>query len=293
LRKYSLPQAYKNFTVESPFVYASNSSIGCGGVAKAAFFPRTQSEIQTLTQTLKSDGVSYRVLGNLTNVLPPDGVGKTLVISTKRLQDFQTEKQIYVSAGVTSATLMRVCSLIGKSGAEFLAGIPCSMGGALYMNAGVNGRYIAEIVESVRVLIQGKIATLSLDECLYGYKTSVFMRDDFVILGANLRLVSSTGERVKEEIKKYVQRRAHLPKGKSMGCVFKNPQGETAGKLIEGAGLKGLRIGGAKISPLHANFIINDQHATSKEIKDLIEVVKNAVFAQYKIKLQEEIQYLE
>jgi UDP-N-acetylmuramate dehydrogenase len=160
------------------------------------------------------------------------------------------------------------------------------------MNAGADGRYISEIVESVLVLRDEKVCLLSHKECEYAYKKSIFMENNDVILGANLRLESCTAEQIAERERYYLKRRAHLPKGKSMGCVFKNPQGISAGALIEGSGLKGLRIGGAKISNEHANFIINDKSATAKDIRTLITIAKNAVWAQYKIKLEEEIRYL-
>ncbi|MBP3433868.1 MAG: hypothetical protein J6K50_01205, partial [Clostridia bacterium] len=172
-------------------------------------------------------------------------------------------------------------------------GIPCTLGGALYMNAGVGGAYIGDIVESVTVLRSGQILTLPKAECGYAYKKSVFMQNDDLIVGAALRLTEASETEIEERTAYYAAKRAHLPKGKSMGCVFKNPEGLVAGKLVEGAGLKGFRVGGARVSEKHANFILNDKNATSAQIRSLIGIVKNAVFAQYKIRLEEEIRYLE
>ena len=210
----------------------------------------------------------------------------------KKLVDVQIGKDTYVSAGAKSSEFLRACRYARKSGAEFLAGIPCTLGGALYMNAGVSGEYIAEIVKSVRVLRDGHIIDLPVEECKYSYKNSVFMERKDVILGATLCLTDASERNITEKEKYYLERRAHLPKGKSMGCVFKNPIGTTAGALIEGAGLKGLRVGGAKVSEKHANFIINEQNATAEEIKSLISLIKNAVKSQYGTELSEEIQYL-
>lgn len=288
-----LSERYEKFTSEKNFGYARNSTIGCGGIALRAFYPQTTAELTALTQRLKSDGIGYHVLGNLSNVLPPDGTGKRAVIRMKNFREVVEKGGLYVSAGATSGALLRVCESCGKSGAEFLAGIPCTIGGALYMNAGVSGRYIAELVESVTVLHEGKVRRLSLTECAYAYKSSVFMDEEYVIVGATLRLAQSDGENVREEIKKYLQKRAHLPKGKSMGCVFKNPENRAAGKLIEGAGLKGMRVGGAVVSEQHANFILNDKGASANDVKNLIVIVKNAVYAQYRIRLEEEIRYLQ
>ncbi|MBR2023164.1 MAG: UDP-N-acetylmuramate dehydrogenase, partial [Clostridia bacterium] len=200
---------------------------------------------------------------------------------------------IFAQAGVSSAKLLRFCEHVCKTGAEFLEGIPCTIGGALYMNAGVAGAYIGDIVRFVKVYYRGKVSILSVEDCKYAYKSSVFMQDDFLILGAKLSLLDATKTEILEKKATYKARRAHLPKGKSMGCVFKNPQGISAGKWIEGAGLKGLRIGGAKISEEHANFIINENNATTADVKQLISVIKNAVRIQYGVELQEEIRYLD
>lgn len=278
---------------ETPFDYAKRSSIGCGGIAPVAFYPKTVEELISLVEELENERRPFTTLGNLTNVLPPDGNSQTAVVSTKKLVGIEeTDGGVFALAGVTSGVLLKACKRLQLSGAEFLEGIPCTLGGALYMNAGVSGTYIAEIVENVTVLRQGELVVLDKTDCEYAYKTSVFMRSGDVIVGAKLRLKQTTEESVLERISQYRAKRAHLPKGKSMGCVFKNPDGMIAGKLIEGAGLKGLRVGGAVVSTEHANFIINDKNATSTQIKTLIALIKNAVFAQYKIRLEEEIRYL-
>ncbi len=278
---------------ETPFDYAKRSSIGCGGIAPVAFYPKSVEELISLVSGLQDEKLSFTVLGNLTNVLPPDGESQTAVVSTKMLVGIEeTDGGVFAFSGVTSGELLKACKRLALSGAEFLEGIPCTLGGALYMNAGVSGKYISEIVESVTVLRAGKLVVLNKADCAYAYKTSVFMRSGDVIVGARLRLQKTTEEAILEKIRQYRAKRAHLPKGKSMGCVFKNPDGMIAGKLIEGAGLKGLRVGGVVVSTEHANFIINDKNATSTQIKTLISLIKNAVFAQYKIRLEEEIRYL-
>lgn len=278
---------------ERPFDYAKGSSIGCGGIAPAAFYPKTVEELVLLVNELQQKGVPFTVLGNLTNVLPPDGESKAWVISTKKLAKIErTDSGVFALAGVTSGLLLKECKRHGLGGAEFLEGIPCTLGGALYMNAGVSGTYIAEITESVTVLRAGKLVVLEKAKCDYAYKSSVFMRSGDVIVGARLCLQQASEDTILKRLDYYRARRAHLPKGKSMGCVFKNPIGMIAGKLIDGAGLKGLRVGGAVVSTEHANFIINDRNATSTHIKTLIMLIKNAVFAQYKIRLEEEIRYL-
>ncbi len=248
--------------------------------------------MKALVKLLRERGIPYLVLGNLTNVLPSDEDFKGAVISTKRLTGVVKGETLFAYAGTNGATLLSVAKRESLSGIEFLGGIPCTLGGALYMNAGAAGKYIAEIVESVLVLRGEKEILLPVEECEYAYKKSVFMESGDIILGASLRLTPSTLAKIEERENWYAARRSHLPKGRSMGCVFKNPEGGFAGDLIERSGLKGFRIGGAKISEEHANFIINDDGGTAREIRALITLVKNAVRAQYGIQLEEEIRYL-
>ena len=284
---------YGMFTQETPFSFSKHSSIGCGGFARTVFYPKSVIELTALLRKLKSDGLDYYVLGNLTNVLPPDKDSDRVIVRTKNINGILFSREIFVYAGVTSGAFLQACKRNGKSGGEFLCGVPCSFGGALYMNAGADGRYIEEIVENVLVYRDGKTLVLPLSECAYSYKKSVFMENEDVILGASLRLQNATNGEIEEKRRYYTERRAHLPVGKSMGCVFKNPEGRSAGELIERSGLKGMRIGGAVVSDQHANFILNDRNATSADIKSLIKFIKNAVFAQYGILLKEEIRYLQ
>ncbi len=272
---------------------AKYTTIGCGGIADAIFFPNTIEQLVELVIYLHSDGVPFDILGQGANVLPSDDLSGKVIVCTKHINELCVQQEkVFVSAGVSSGALLRVCREHRLSGVEFFTGIPSTMGGALYMNAGVADGHIADVVQSVLILRNGRIETIQKDECQYGYKTSVFMFASDVILGATLGLKKAVLQEIDDKIHIFRMRRAHLPKGKSMGCVFKNPMGYFAGSLIESSGLKGLRIGGAVVSNEHANFIINDQDATSSDVRRLIETVKNAVFAQYKIRLEEEIRYI-
>lgn len=293
MNEITLSEKYEKFTTEKDFDFSKRSTIACGGFAPVAIYPQTVDECKTLLQYLKEDDLPYVVVGNLSNVLPCSGIYNKVVVCTKRLRNMLYEKEVFVEAGITSGAFLRACKIQGLSGGEFLTGIPCTLGGALYMNAGVAGGHIGDIVESVTVVRDGEIVTLQKNECGYAYKKSAFMRSQDCIVGANLRLYKASEKEILEKIRSYAKRRTHLPKGKSMGCVFKNPDGVSAGQLIECAGLKGFRVGGAYISPLHANFILNDGNATTAQIKTLIAIIKNAVFAQYNIRLEEEIRYLE
>ena len=284
---------YERFSHELHFDMARHSTIGCGGKARIAFCPHSVAEMKALLCKLDGDKIPYQVVGNMSNVLPPDGDLQIPLIRTKNLNGVTIGERTFAYAGVTSGTLLSMCKRNGKSGVEFLYGIPCVLGGALFMNAGVGGAYIGEIVDEVLVYQKGETKVLSQKDCRYTYKHSVFMEDGSVILGASLRLKDASEEEIQKNEDFFKSRRAHLPKGRSMGCVFKNPAGFSAGELIEKSGLKGLRVGGAYVSEAHANFIINDNAATARDIKTLISLIKNAVQSQYGIKLEEEIRYIQ
>lgn len=288
----SVWQGLHDCPYEKTLSLAKHSTIGCGGFARIAYFPQSIDGIVALIKRLQQENAPFYAVGNMSNVLPSSGISKRIFVCTKGVRETDVHRGFF-GAGVTSGELLRICKQAGKSGAEFLEGIPCTLGGAAYMNAGVAGAYMQNIVDRVLIYDGERMRELPLEECEYAYKTSGFMQREWVILGVWLRLQDADGKQIEERLRFYKKRRLHLPKGKSMGCVFQNPDGDTAGRLIEGAGLKGLRLGGAVVSTTHANFILNDDAATSEQVKTLIAVVKNAVFEQYKIRLKEEIEYLE
>lgn len=285
--------AKENYKTESPFLFSKHSSIGCGGWAKLAIYPRSAEQLVKLIVRLEETGDPYYVVGNMTNILPTDFETQKVIVCTKELEEVHVLKDgVYALAGVSSGKLLKTCRRFCKTGLEFLAGIPCTVGGALYMNAGAAGVYVSEFLESVTVIRNGKLLSIQAKECEYSYKRSVFMQNKDVIVGGKFALKTTSEQEIEDRTDYFLARRAHLPKGKSMGCVFKNPKEGFAGEYIEKSGLKGLRFGDARVSEKHANFIINDGKTTSTEIKSLIEFIKNAVYAQYKVQLQEEIEYL-
>ena len=272
------------------FDFSKGSTIGVGGVGRAVF-PRSFTECIDVIEACRRYNYPYRVLGNLSNVLPPERDDETIYVITKRLKGITMGDAPLVHAGVTASQLLNACKLHGKSGAEFLTGIPCTVGGAAYMNAGVSGRYFAEIVRSVIVYENGGLKTYPKEECGYSYKNSRFMQGG-LILAVVLNLENATPETVSQNVRTYANRRAKLPTGKSMGCVFKNPDGISAGALIERAGLKGMRVGGAVVSTEHANFIINEGGATVADVQTLIQAVKDEVLRNSGVTLIEEIERL-
>ena len=159
---------------ELDFDFSTHSTVGVGGIAKIAFYPKTLREMTRLCDFFTDNGMEFLVLGNISNTLPPDGVFEKPIILTRKLKSIEFSGGVFVEAGVTSSAFLDACEKNGRSGAEFLAGIPCTIGGAVYMNAGAGGAYIDEIVESVLIYCKGETKLVPRKACGYSYKHSVF-----------------------------------------------------------------------------------------------------------------------
>lgn len=185
---------------------------------------------------------------------------------------------------------MDYCILNGLEGLEYLAGIPASIGGLTLMNGGINCTRIESNVTEVLVY-DGKSHNLKLEDCKFGNKHSTMCDINAIILSVSLKVTKSTKEKVKNSVNYFLNLRKAQPKGKSCGCVFKNPENISAGRIIDETGLKGLQFGGATVSKEHANFIINES-GTAKDVYKLICEVKKRVYERYKEKLEEEVIYI-
>jgi UDP-N-acetylmuramate dehydrogenase len=197
---------------------------------------------------------------------------------------------IEAGSGLMLGQLILAAKNRGLSGLEFLAGIPGTLGGALVMNAGAWGRSISEIVEKVRVMdYNGTIKILERKEIKFAYRRSSLAR--YIILSARLKLAKKSKKEIAESIKQFLQCRRNTQDVSSpnAGCVFKNPAGKSAGKLIDLCGLKGKRIGGACVSQRHANFILNKGNAGSGDVLKLMSLIRKRVKAQFKVNLEPEI----
>lgn len=273
---------------------SSHTTVGVGGTADV-FAPRTAGQLLSLLRLSERCQVRFYPLGAGSNVLPCDGVFSGMVISTAHFDRLAAEGDVLTAeCGVGVGKLLQFCRRRGLSGLEFLAGIPARTGGLVCMNAGTKDGHIADFVESVTFAHDGRIYTLNKKECVFGVKQSLFQSIPCVILSARLRLRQGTQEEVEKRIAAAIEKRKNLPKGKSMGCVFKNPSPEvSAGELIDRSGCKGWRIGGALVSGTHANFMLNIGGATAADFRALIEKVKDRVARCTGVRLEEEIRYME
>lgn len=264
-----------------------------GGPAEFFIEPDDASALKLLLNTLKRDKIPFLLIGSGSNILANDkGVNAAVLRLGSPYFRRLCFKGIFAYAGA-GATLNRVSNEAkrrGLSGAEFLAGIPGTIGGALAMNAGIPGYGIGDIADKVTVMdYNGKIKTLRKKEIKFAYRGSSLQGR--IILGARLKLAKGSKKEIRDKIRGYIgHRRLTQDSGHySAGCVFKNPQGNSAGRLIDLCGLKGKRIGGAEVSLKHANFIVNTGDARAKDVFALMESIKRGVKNKSGIILEPEI----
>lgn len=277
---------------ENNFSFARHTTYGCGGTAARAYYPRTEEEGIAVYDYLSQNEIPFAVLGNGSDILASDLGFKGEIIATKGLDLIRRTDRgsLLCGAGVTVGALLKYCASNGCGGLEYIAGIPATVGGLAYMNGGAGGAYICNNVVSVR-LYDGEIRNLTNKQCCFGYKYSTMRDIKSLILAVELSFLPDSGEAVAGRVRKYLDKRAWHPRGKSCGCVFKNPEGLSAGKLIEDAGLKGLTIGCARVSEQHANFIINGG-SSSADVFRLIGEVRRRVYEATGIRLEEEVIYI-
>ena len=264
-----------------------------GGKARAVCFPKGEEELVELVKLLKERHIKYFVLGNGSNVLFSDELYDGIIIKLDNFNKIQIKDNIIeVGAGYQLIKLSNDAMRNSLVGLEFASGIPGTVGGAVFMNAGAYGEEMSKIVQSVRILTSDlKIIELSNQEMEFSYRTSFLQQHlDYVCISARLKL--DYGE--KEEIEKIMNERRKVRRETqpltfpSAGSVFRNPPGMYAGKIIEEMGLKGFTVGKAEVSKKHANFIINNGNAKASDIKKIIDTIKAKALNKYNIRLRVE-----
>ncbi|MCH5166052.1 MAG: UDP-N-acetylmuramate dehydrogenase [Clostridiales bacterium] len=260
------------------------TTFGIGGKARRIAVANTRGELEEFS----SEGL---LLGRGSNVLvSDDGYDGTVVIN--RFESIEkTGALVVVGSGTRLTELCAYLANSGLSGMEWAVGIPASVGGAVRMNAGAEDGAIANRLVYADILRGGKTLRLSADEIGFSYRKSGLLPRD-VVLSAAFALDYGDSNKIKALCKQYTARRnARQPKGKSAGSIFKNPSGISVGKVLDDAGLKGMRIGGAQISPKHANIIVNTGGATAHDVCELIAVMRNAL-TERGVTAEEEIIYI-
>ncbi|MGE5576390.1 MAG: UDP-N-acetylmuramate dehydrogenase [Syntrophothermus sp.] len=275
-----------------------HTSFRIGGPAELYIEPHDEEELAGLLVYLRGKGIPYLVVGNGTNLLVSDaGIEGAVIHLGDGFRKIRIEGTV-IKAGA-AAPLIRVAmeaASAGLSGLEFAGGIPGSLGGALYMNAGAHGSDISRVVERVRVIHResGGIEELDAKVLEFGYRTSLLRRRGYVALGAELALARGVPAEIRARMDEFTKRRRTTqPQGlPNAGSIFRNPPGQAAGRLIEEAGAKGMTVGGAEVSTVHANFIVNRGEATASDVLKLISRVQALVEEHHGIRLEREIEFV-
>jgi UDP-N-acetylmuramate dehydrogenase len=264
-----------------------------GGPAEIFFEPRDLGDLKLLVIAAKKYNIPIFLIGAGSNILVSDKGIKAVVLKLSspyfKKISFKNSS-LEVGSGLMLNRIVQIAQKRGFTGTEFLAGIPGTVGGALAMNAGAWGKSIGELLQKVRVMdYNGSVKTLTKENIKFTYRRSNLGR--FIILSADLKLYQSNKKVVRENINMYISRRRKTQDTTfaNAGCIFRNPAGESAGRLIDLCGLKGRRRGKAYISTRHANFILNRGNAFSSDVLSLMDLVRKKVKGKFNITLKPEI----
>ncbi len=274
---------------------ARKTTIGLGGAARIYAEPADTADLQTLVKTAKAQGLPVVMLGRGSNLVVPDEGVDGLVISLRQpaweIFEPRADGRVWAGAGLRLKNLCGLAAKAGLVGFEFLEGIPGNLGGALRMNAGAMGGWMFDVVEEVALMtLDGEIRTLKKAEMHVDYRHCAELHDA-IALGALLKPASqSEAAAIARQIDTYREKRQKSqPREPSAGCIFKNPTGDSAGRLIDASGLKGERVGDAEVSGVHANFIVNRGNATAADVIELVRRVRARVEQAQGVKLEPEV----
>ena len=292
IKKDDICKIYENVSISKYTTYR------VGGICRVMAYPTDVSELIKLLKLLKSRNIKYKILGNGSNLLFSDKEYDGFLI---KLNSFDTltffgNNKVKVGAGYSLIKLSLMAAKKGLTGLEFASGIPGTVGGAVFMNAGAYKSDMGYVVETVKVLTPNlEIINLENKEMNFHYRSSFFQTHrDYVCLEGSLKLNVGKREAIEDVIRERRERRvASQPlEYPSAGSVFRNPEGGFAGQLIEESGLKGMTKGGAMISDKHANFVINYKDATSSDIKYLIDLAHDTVLEKYNVDMKIEQEFV-
>ena len=274
---------------------SNHTSFRIGGNAEIMAFPKSREELAEILKASALLDCKIAILGAGTNVLAPDaGIGGIVVCLKDALDGMELllDHRICVMAGVTMTRAAVFAANHGLSGLEFAHGIPGSIGGGVYMNAGAYGGEICQVCQSVEVMSRnGQIRTLSCEEMGFSYRHSILEETGDIVISTTFKLIPADPEQIKARMKELMAKRSvsqplDLP---SAGSAFKRPVGGYAAALIDEAGLKGYQVGGAAISTKHASFAVNLGNATAEDVKTLLSNVSDMVFEKSGIRLEPEV----
>ncbi|MBY0097669.1 UDP-N-acetylmuramate dehydrogenase [Mesobacillus maritimus] len=291
-------QEMKIGTVKENEPLASHTTIKIGGPADLFIEPSTIDNLEKAMKVIREAGVKWTAIGRGSNLLVSDkGIEGVVIKLGAGLDHVEVVgNTVTVGAGASVVALAMTLSRKGLSGLEFASGIPGSVGGAVYMNAGAHGSDISKILEKAHILFEdGTMEWLNVEQMTFSYRTSVLQKErPGIVLEAVFNLQNGEVDTIKGVIKKNKDYRKDTQPWSSpcAGSIFRNPLPNYAGQLVEKAGLKGYSIGGAQISEMHGNFIVNTGNATAADVLALIDYVKKQIWDLYGIRMETEVEII-
>ncbi|WP_234123044.1 UDP-N-acetylmuramate dehydrogenase [Clostridium hydrogenum] len=286
----------KNENVELNAPMKKYTSFKVGGAVDLLVKPETYEEVSKVIGLCEERKIPYYIIGNGSNLLVRDGGIRGVAIKLSKLNGININgEEIIVQSGAAIGEVSLKSRDASLTGFEFACGIPGTIGGAIAMNAGAYNGEIADIIDTVTVVDhKGKVMKLTKDQLELGYRTSVVLKKNYIVLEATFKLKKGEYEKIAGRISDLMRRRREKQplEYPSAGSTFKRPEGFFAAKLIEDSGLKGVSIGGAQVSEKHSGFIINKENATAKDILDLIHFVQKTVKSKYDVNLDTEVRII-
>lgn len=279
--------------VEENFDVKNLTSFKIGGKIKKVYFPKSIEEFVQVCSCEKK----FEVLGNFSNTLVSSDGFDGVVIITSKMNNIITDKNsIYADCGIKGPKLAQIAQKHGLSGFEFMIGFPGSLGGNIYMNASANGQCISDKLVKVKCFSQEKgVFDLKKDDMKFSYRTSICQKEKIYVLGAEFLLDEKSPEEIKNKMEENLEfRKKHQPSLALPNCgsVFRNPEGNSAGKLLEESGAKNISSGNVKVWENHANFIVNNKNGTSEDVLNVIYNMYVKVKEKFGIELKPEVKYL-
>ncbi|MGP4080329.1 UDP-N-acetylmuramate dehydrogenase [Pseudalkalibacillus sp. R45] len=276
---------------------SKHTTIKIGGPADVFVEPDSVEALKKVIDIVKNNDVPWTTIGRGSNLLVSDEGIEGVVIKLGKGTDHLEEngEEILVGGGYSLVKLSTIMSRKGMAGLEFASGIPGSLGGAVYMNAGAHGSDMSKILKKAHILFEdGSIEWLSADEMAFSYRTSILQKKPGICIEAVLQLKQGDRESITDVMQKNKDYRKETQPWNHPCCgsVFRNPLPNYAGQLIESSGLKGKTIGGAQISEMHANFIVNTGDAKAKDVLELIDLVKSTIKEKHDIDMETEVEMI-
>ena len=267
-----------------------------GGPVDYLLNPKKKEQVVEIINVCRNENIPYYIIGNGSNLLVKDGGIRGVVIKLCELDNIEVKENTIISeCGALLSKVSEVALDNSLTGFEFACGIPGSIGGAVYMNAGAYDGEISHVIKWAEIIDgEGKLVRMSKDELKLGYRTSYIMENGFVVIRACFELKFGDKELIKNRVDELTRRREERQplEYPSAGSTFKRPPGYFAGKLIQDAGLKGFSLGGAAVSEKHSGFVINKGDATAKDILDLIAHIQATIKEKFGVELNTEVRII-